>query len=216
MDYPTPVQKHGFLWEHELICNVYGAMKEELQSLNYIGKADLPSKFNRLDNCDLSIKVSGRLNSVCMADCLRIYDAVDGQLHMTVIHYKQNGMKKTIINIIEIDLTSSREILFGTITRSQIEELDKAIKSIPQKRKPTPDEHKQLYSMRDKLQSQSKSIHFDIKCNSTQSRLQCSFNKFQTFIKENSERIVAQSSTNEFRNGKISLEIISPCRVFNK
>lgn len=45
-------------------------------------------------------------------------------------------------------------------------------------------------------------------------RLQCSFNRFQNFLKENPTRIVAQSTTNEFRGGAIAAEISSSRRVF--
>jgi 4-hydroxybenzoate polyprenyltransferase len=57
-------------------------------------------------------------------------------------------------------------------------------------------------------------IYFNIKCNSTQSRLQCSFNRFQEFIEKNPEKIVAKSNTNEFRGGSISPSIISSRRNF--
>jgi hypothetical protein len=45
--------------------------------------------------------------------------------------------------------------------------------------------HKMMYELRDKLQSKSKYIKLNIKCNSTQ---QCSFNKFNTFLKEEKKR----------------------------
>jgi len=214
------VQAHGFSWEKELISEVYGATKEELKNIKYTSKMDLPSALNRLDNCDVSIKTSCSPNSVCMADCLRVFDAVSsGQpIHLTVIQYIQNDSTNTkkIVSIIEIDLTDSKELLFGSLTRSQIEELDKSVKSVPQKRKPTEEEHAQMYSIRNELQKLSGAIHLDIKCNSTQSRLQCSFNHFQSFIEKNALKVIARSNNNEFRGGVISPEIKSSRRVFKK
>ena len=214
------VQAHGFSWEKETITNIYHATNEELKEIKYTGKTDLPAKFNRLDNCDISVKTTGSKNAVCMGDCLRVFDAMGSgkPIHMVVIHYIQDDTtnQKKVTNIIEIDLTNSRDLLFGTLTRSQIEDLDKAVKSVPQKRKPTEEEYKKMYSIRDSMQELSGAIHLDIKCNSTQSRLQCSFNHFQQFIEKNPSKIIAKSDTNEFRGGSISSHIASSRRVFKK
>jgi len=214
------VQAHGFSWEKETITNIYHATNEELKEIKYTGKTDLPAKFNRLDNCDISVKTTGSKNAVCMGDCLRVFDAMGSgkPIHMVVIHYIQDDTtnQKKVANIIEIDLTNSRDLLFGTLTRSQIEDLDKAVKSVPQKRKPTEEEYKKMYSIRDSMQELSGAIHLDIKCDSTQSRLQCSFNHFQQFIEKNPSKIIAKSDTNEFRGGSISSHIASSRRVFKK
>ena len=149
-----------------------------------------------------------------MADCLRVYDMVSGpNIHMVVLHYNQVKDIKMVTNIIEIDLTNSRELLFGTLTRSQIETLDAAVNSVPNNRSPTPEEYKYMYDIKKKLQQLSGAIRLDIKCNSQQSRLQCSFNKFQLFI-QNNPKIIASTNTNEFRGGSITKEIQSLCRKF--
>ena len=71
------VQAHGFSWENEIIEKVYGATQQERKAdMKYTSKMDLPSRLNHLDNCDISVKTSCNLNMVCMADCLRIFDAV--------------------------------------------------------------------------------------------------------------------------------------------
>ena len=214
------VQSHGFSWERELICNVFGVTIEDYKQIKYTSKMDLPANLNRLDGCDVSIKTSCNLNTVCMADCLRVFDAVTSgnSFHMVVVHYNQDDTNNTknIIAITEIDLTASSDVLFGSLTRCQIEELDKLIKSIPQKRKPTQEEHKKMYILRDSLQMMSGAIHLDIKCNSSQSRLQCSFNKFQEFIEKNPNKLIAKSNNNEFRGGAISASITSSRRVLRK
>lgn len=214
------VQSHGFTWEKEIMINVYGLTPKEMKKIKYNCKEDLPRLFNRLDDCSVYVKTSGNKNRVCMGDCLRIYDAVNSGdiIHMVVIHYKQNDELETkkIESIVEFDLTNSGDILFGSLDRSQIEELDKMIKSVPQKKKPTQKEYYDMYSLRDVLQIHSGAIHLDIKCNSTQSRLQCSFNCFQEFIEKNEDRVIEKSYTNEFRGGSITSEIISSRRVFTK
>lgn len=215
----TEVQSHGFSWEKEIL-RIFGATEDELKQIGYTSKMDLPDYLNRLDHCDVSIKTSCSLNAVCMADCLRVYDSVSSgnPIHMVVVHYKQDDTTNTkkIVSIVEVDLTDSRDLLFGTLTRDQIKELDDAVKSVPQKRKPTEEEYTKMYSIRDSLQPFSGAIHLDIKCNSTQSRLQCSFNRFQLFIEKNTTRVVAKSNTNEFRGGTITAEIASSRREFNK
>lgn len=85
---------------------------------------------------------------------------------------------------------------------------------MPQKRKPTTDEYNRMYTLRNTLQELSGAIHLDIKCNSTQSRLQCSFNRFQQFIKDNPSKVAAVSNTNELHGVAIIGEITSSRRAF--
>jgi hypothetical protein len=216
----TEVQAHGLTWEKEILCNIYGISNETLKEIKYTSKMDLPANMNYLDNCDVSIKSTCSQNTVCMADCLRVFDTVSSgkPIHMIVVHYVQNDTTNTkkIISIIEVDLTNSCNLLFGTLTRSQIEELDKTVKSVPQRRKPTEEEYKNMYTLRDSLLKFSGAIYLNIKCDSSQSRLQCSFNRFQQFLEENPLRIIARSNTNEFRCGVISSEITSSRRIFKK
>lgn len=214
------VQTHGFRWERNLIQEVYGASEAELKSIKYTNKIDLPAALNHLDHVNLSIKTSCSANTVCMADCLRIYDAVNQEepLHMTVVHYKQDDTTNTkkLVSIVEVDLTKSKDLLFGSLSREDVERLDKLVKSIPQKRKPTPEEHAALYALQAELQKKSGAIYMNIKCDSKQSRLQCSFNKFQEFLTTNKDRIVAQSTSGEFRGKKVIEEVASGRRQFRQ
>lgn len=212
------VQKHGFSWEKDLLRNVYGAQDHELQAIKYTNKMDLPAALNHLDGVDVSIKTSCSANTVCMADCLRIFDAVSSgtPLHMTVVHYKQDGETKRLTSIVEVNLTGSKDLLFGSLTRADVERLDTLVKSVPQKRSPTPEEHTALYALQGELQAKSGAIYLNIKCNSQQSRLQCSFNKFQEFLTKNNERIVAQTTTAEFRGKPVIEQVASAKRSFNK
>jgi hypothetical protein len=215
---PTEVQAHGFSWEKDLMRMIYHMTEEEIKSIPYTSKVDIPAAFNRLDHCDVSIKASCNPHMICMADGLRFCDSVRSgtPIHMIVVHYCQLGDIKKIVTITEVDLTDSCEALFGSLTRADIETLDRAVKAVPQKKKPTEEERKTMYDIRDSLQKQSGAIHLDIKCNSTQSRLQCSFNRFQQFLESHPTRIVAKSNTHEFRGGALSPEIVSSRRVFKK
>ena len=212
------VQSHGFSWEKDLLRNVYGAQDHELKAIKYTNKMDLPAVLNHLDSVDVSIKTSCSANTVCMADCLRIYDAVSSgtPLHMTVVQYTQEDTTKRLVSIVEVNLTSSKDLLFGTLSRDDIVRLDKLVKSVPQKRSPTPEEHAALYKLQGELQAKSGAIYLNIKCNSQQSRLQCSFNKFQAFLAAHPDRIIAQSTTAEFRGKPILSEVPSAKRQFKK
>jgi len=210
------VQAHGFSWEKEILA-IYGATPEEMKQIEYTNRMDLPAQLNRINQRDLSIKTTGTPNSVCMADCLRVFDELDKGFNLVVVQYKQVGLIKQVENIIEIDLSGSRQILFGDILRNELEILDSAVKSVPSNRKPTPEEYEHMYSIRDQLQKKSGALRLDIKCNSTQSRLQCSFNKFQTFLTNNSTKIITKSDptqSNKFYNGFITQQIQSSPRKF--
>lgn len=213
------VQKHGFTWEGDMIRNVYKCTSPT----PYTGAIDLPAHLNNLDACRVSIKTTGSPNAVCMGDCLRVYDSVSGDvpIHATVMTYVQNDETKTkkIKSIEEVDITNSRTLLFGNISRAQIEELDQLIKKVPQKRSPTPEEHKAMYALRDSLHvlaGKDAAIHLDIKCNSQQSRLQCSFNQWLSFVANNPDRVVAVGDASSFRGGSICAEISSARRTFKK
>lgn len=214
------VQKHGFTWEGEMIRNVYKCS----ESISYTGAIDLPAHLNLLESCSVSIKTTGSPNAVCMGDCLRVYDSVGGDaapIHATVITYVQNDETKTkkIKSILEVDITNSRTLLFGNLSRARIEELDQLIKKVPQKRSPTPEEHAAMYALRDALHALSgndAAIHLDIKCNSQQSRLQCSFNRWLAFVANNPDRVIAVGDASSFRGGSICAEISSARRTFKK
>ena len=214
------VQKHGFTWEKEIIRNVLNVSDDDLKKINYTSKMDLPSVLNKLDGCDISIKTTGCPNTVCMGDCLRIYDSVSSEkpLHLIVVTYKQDDVKNTkkVTEIVEVNITGLKDILFGVTKREDIEELDKAVKKVPQKRRPTPEEHAAMYSIQKNLKYNSGEIYFNIKCDSKQSRLQCSFNSFREFIERNPDKIIARSNTNVFRGGVISMELESGRRKLKK
>jgi hypothetical protein len=158
-----------------------------------------------------------------MGDCLRVYDSVSGDvpIHATVMTYVQNDETKTkkIKSIVEMNITNSRTLLFGDLPRAPIEELVQLIKNVPQNRSPTPEEHKAMYALRDSLHvlaGKDAAIHLDIKCNSQQSRLQCSFNQWLSFVANNPDRVVAVGDASSFRGGSICAEISSVRRTFKK
>ncbi len=180
------VQSHGFRWEQEVLKNIYNITSK----IKYTNEMDLPGELN--NGVNLSIKTTGSYNTVCMADCLRFFDSLQNEkLHLMVILYKQELDKKVIERVVQLDLTNSIKLLFEDVSRKELEELVKKVKEVPSNRKPTDKEHKEMYKIRDNLQARLKYIKLNIKCNSTQSRVQCSFNKFKKFLEENNALIVS-------------------------
>jgi hypothetical protein len=211
------VQAHGFSWEKNLLA-LYGATADEIKAISYCSKVDLPAAYNRITNCDLSIKTSCSKNAIGMGDCLRVYDAIAAgtPLHLTTVFYRQDDAAKSKIltEVLEVDLTNSLSVLFGTLTRDQLLTLDQRVKAVPQKRKPTPEEYTSMYTLRNELQSLSGALHLDIKCNSQQSRLQCSFNRFQTFLEANPTRIITRSTTPILHGKEVLASVAGGRRVF--
>ena len=214
------VQKHGFTWEDDFIRNVFHVSDDVRKQIEYTAKMDLPATLNKLDGCDVSIKTTGSPNTVCMGDCMRVYDSVcSGKpLHLLVVTYKQDDVKNTkkLMEIVQVDITGLKDELYGSIKREDIEELVKVVKNVPQNRKPTPEEHEAMYSIQKKLIDKKGEIYFNIKCDSKQSRLQCSFNSFREFIERNPDKVIARSNTNEFRGGVVSMELESGRRKLKK
>jgi hypothetical protein len=214
----APVQSHGFSWEKELLTNVYKAQPQELARIGYTAAKDLPSHLNHLDGVDLSIKTTGSA-VVCMGDALRVYDSVTAPtpLNMCVVSYKQEGDNKHVKKITEVSLAGAKDLLFGSVTREEVAELDRQIKAVPKGRSPTKEEKVSYQSYQRQLQAKGGAIIFNPKLDSkSQRRLQCSFGRFEGFVAAHPERLVATSTTNKFRGGEITQSIQSARRVFHK
>jgi hypothetical protein len=217
-------QGHGKSWEKDLGMNVYKAKQEELDSISYTAPIDVPHEFNRLDGIDVSIKVSGK-DTIDMADVLRVFDEVsrDKKIHMTVIKWTQNSpTTKMLTNITEVDLTNSRNILFGTVTREQLVELVELSKSVGKVRPDVTAEQRAskiaaAYKMRDELHRITGIMHFHLMFyTNNPSRVQGQFTEFSKFVENNPTRVIAESKTGEFRGGRIAEEIPSSKRIRHK
>lgn len=209
------VQKHGLIWEREL-CLLYGMTAAEYEATGYTAKMDLCAEHNRVTGVDTSIKAAAaKRNTVDMANPIRVFDAVTSgkPYHMIVVLFEQRGTEKHVKRIVELNLTGAKEELFGSITREQLVELDAAVKKVPQKRKPTPEEHSAIYTIRNALLAAGGDLLITIKCDSTQSRIQSSLNGFSKFLANHPERVVAQSDSPLWRGGAVTESIVSGRRV---
>ena len=216
------VQAHGFLWERQLLTRVYGVTAEEMATITYTHHIDCPAAFNHTTHANVSIKTTGS-NTICMGDALTIFDKVatkskeGAPLHLTVVRYKQaTPTTKQVKEIIVVNLTDSLELLFGTALRADVEALDRLVKAVPQKRSPTPEEHTAIYALQKSLKAKLKGIYLNVKCDSKQSRLQCSINKWAAFIAANPDRVIVKSAGPSLYGGTIDEIIESAPRKLKK
>ena len=210
-------QAHGKSWEKDIALNVF---KVTEAPSSHTARHDIPGQLNRLDSgVNVSIKTTGS-DTICMGDVCRVYENVgNGEpIHMVVIMYSQiNDTTKKRERIIEIDLTNSRELLFGTAIIDEINELVAYVKSIP-KNVHVSAEHRDTYirMANDISTRHGGCISYNPKVDSkAQRRVQCSISNFSNFVKEHPERIIAESQTGEFRGGSIMDEIVSTSRKRN-
>ena len=212
------VQKHGFIIERSILTNCFEIPDSELNSINYTAKHDLPVNLNKL-GFNISCKSSVSLNSVCMGDPINVYDSVNNKydpIHMICVFYEQHGETKKIIKTVEVNLTDTKELLFGSLTKDDLIKLKNIIKKVPIKSKPTYEEYKNMYDLRNELHGKCGILRLDIKCNSQNSRLQCSFNKFKDFIQNHPDKIIENNDSNVLRGKHFISELNSGVRIFNK
>jgi len=228
----TEVQAHGKTWEKEIAMNVFKATEHELKQVHYTATHDIPAAINHLEpDTSISVKVSCSENSIGMGDALRVFDTVSSghKIHAVVLLYKQDcaALTKTMTRILEVDLTGSVRELFGSITRKDLQDLNELIHAVPQalrkrivvdgKKIPQESVQRSAYLAKQvELLEKTGAIFLNPKVDETNSRLQCSFNKFQKFLTDYPERLKAQTSTENFRGGTITKVIDSSPRKFTK
>jgi hypothetical protein len=205
-------QAHGFIWEKSVLEGVYGIFNTQ-QGGSYTRKHDVPANENMIDHVNVSIKTAGG-KSVDMGDARRVFDAAENEpITLLVLQYKQEGAEKVLKNVLEVDLTSSTEELFGEVTLAEISELHEYIRNIPPGTASLRirEEYKERAR---KLNLKSGALQFRPKVDSkNQRRLQCSFPDIGAFCERWPERIKSQNSDGIFKEAQIPLRILSAVRA---
>ena len=206
-------QAHGFILQDLLFTEIYGVTKDELSTIPYTAKLDLPGEFNRLEpGMAISCKATCNANKVDMADCLRVYDGInsdDSYRTLVAIYIQDDAKSKRITDLIEVNLQGAADALFGSVTRAEIVELDAAIKAVPRGRAPTTDEKTTIYAIRDNLHTKMGALQLAPKMDSKgQRRLQCSFNHFQQFLTTYDHRVIARGPPSAFRGHALTTDTI--------
>ena len=208
------VQKHGKVIEKDIL-KTYNVPVEILCKISYTSTHDLPSEYNERNGKNVSIKTTGK-NSICCGDAERFYDSTnDHNMEMVIVQYTQEGQYKIFKMIIVIDLNKCKSHLFkDSLRREEITELANAIKKIPQKRKPTLEEKNYYEQIKRNLSPKLGHLTLNPKCNSQQSRLQCSIRNIQTLLKDCPECLLYQNYKPYYNGKKLIERIYSPPRTF--
>jgi hypothetical protein len=186
-------QEFGFHIENLVRTLVHGAPTKK----NDVSIHDISKEENTLDNTETqSIKTTGGNNIDC-GDVLRLFDYNYKEKHtMIVFCYKQESSKRVINRILELNMNEEfKKVLFGSVTREQIEELDKYIKGIPKNGRTK--EHSDTYKkMAKQLKEKSNGwISYAPKVDSkSQRRLQCSIRDLNNFLEKNTSLVLSNTT----------------------
>lgn len=198
-------QHHGFAWENDIKTKVFLLDP----SIDYTATHDIPKEQNRFDhNENVSLKTTGR-TTVDLGDAQRVFSYLATEIHtMFVVKYAQQDDTHKVLNgIYEMDL-SQRDILWGSITATDIQELNALIRSVPVGQRTPP----AVIAKKKEMNARSGVIKFNPKIDSkNQRRLQCSIPKFAECLP-----ILKSSTTDPVLRGiPISSSIVSGRRVRN-
>lgn len=210
----TQSQSHGLYWDSQIREKCFGLKPCKNDTKKY----DICCEDNNFNNNEnISIKTSGGNNIDC-GDILRFYDGnFDKKYTIILLRYKQNGNKKTLYEILEIDYNIKfRDLLFGDIPKKMLEGYVNYIKSIPHGN--VSEEIKKKYKdCKNKMQKEfNMKINISPKVDSHgQRRVQCSITKIDKLFETYPEFIISITKEPIIRGYTISHEIESAPRVRN-
>jgi len=213
----TQSQSHGLVWDSEIREKVFGLP----QCINDTKKYDVDCSDNKYcPDENVSIKTTCSANIDC-GDIIRFYNndfTENKYTNIIIIVYEQHVNTKQIKEIIEFKYNADiRNFLFGTITKEEIEEYNKHIKSIP--KGPVSQEIKTTYiQMKQELQARHNMfINISPKVDSkSQRRVQCSIPKMHELFARFPSHILSRSDKALVKNVAISAMITSTKRIRNK
>lgn len=200
-------QKHGFTFENEVL-KAYGLNPT---TLSYTRAHDIPAELNSKESQNVSIKTAGG-KSVDMGDILRIFQetAPAGEsILLTVLFYKQDGDKKKLKEIYQVDLTGMQPLLFGTTDKEELQAYVASVKAIPHG-EVSADQRAAYKSGGAALNSKMGFLQVRPKVDSkNQRRVQCSFPDFHAFCTAHPDRIKSKITDGILHGHQLPLEIES-------
>ena len=213
----TQSQSHGLIWDSEIREKVFKLPK----CINDTKKYDIDCSDNiYCPDENVSIKTTCSANIDC-GDIQRFYNndfTENKYTNIIIIIYKQDANIKKIIEIIEFKYNEEiRNFLFGTITKEEIEEYNKYIKSIPRGRV-SPEIKTNYIKMKQELQSRHNMfINISPKVDSkSQRRVQCSIPKIYELFARFPSHVISRTDKATVKNVEISSMISSTKRIRNK
>jgi hypothetical protein len=201
-------QQHGFLFEDDIKTKVFN----NPPPAPYTAPHDVDRSHNPFNsNEHISLKATGR-PTVDMADALRVFGYEDGIDHTCiVVQYEQREGEKVLTHVYELDLMQ-RELLYGRVTKQDIEELNDLVRSMPRGQR-DPEIDRAITAKKKELNAKSGAMRFNPKIDGDkQRRLQCSIPKFATY-----PSLVKSVTTDPIVRGvRIVASIVSGRRVRNR
>lgn len=168
-------QLHGFTWENEVKQKVFAIDT----TADYTATHDIPKEMNPFNSEEnISIKTTGS-STICMGDPLRIWDYSDAEVNTgIVLRYCQEGGVKRLERTHEITL-NNRALLWGSLTREDIAELDALVRSMPRGSRDAAIDAA-ISEKKKELNAKSGVVRFNPKIDSkVQRRLQCSIPNYE-------------------------------------
>lgn len=202
-------QQHGNIWEDAIKKQVY----QITEKIPYTAKFDIPKEYNKHNPTEnVSIKTT-QLKSVDMGDALRMVQNTE-PTSLLVIRYKQLEEKKRLNELVHCQMPP-REILFGSVTMEEVEQLNKMIKAVP-KGKPEETLLQEIHAYKDTLNKKSGYAFFRPKLDSqSQRRLQCSITDLEGLLQKNPGLLRERNSEGTLYGVSIPLELESSRRKRN-
>jgi len=154
---------------------------------------DITAAENSFDHEETQSIKTCKGNSIDCGDVLRLFDYDHSKKHvMLIFQYEQTDTGRCIKRSVILKMNDEfHRILFGTATRSQIEELVNYVKGVPKHSRTA--EHQTTYKkMAGDLNKLSGGwISYAPKCDSTtQRRVQCSIRNLNVFLKKYNKLLV--------------------------
>ena len=163
---------------------------------------DITAAENSFDHEETQSIKTCKGNSIDCGDVLRLFDYDHSKKHvMLVFQYEQTATGRCIKRSVILKMNDEfHRVLFGTATRSQIEELVTYVKGIPKHGRTA--EHQATYKKMagDLTKSSGGWISYAPKCDSTtQRRVQCSIRRLDAFLKDYPQLVESDTKGCEVR-----------------
>lgn len=203
-------QQHGFIIERHILRDVFKVPEDA--RIAYTSKDDLPCEFNSLNPGEaISIKTT-TTNAVDMGNPFSIF-LCERPTTLIVVRVRQDSpTTKAIQTITEIDLLKAKPLLFGALTKKDLDDLNTLTKAIPAGT-PTPGPKAAAHAKKKEINSRSGAITFRVKVDSkTQRRIQCAFSNFPAFCAKHPEVVLSHSATPILRGCALPATIPSTVR----
>jgi hypothetical protein len=208
----TQSQGHGFAIEDDLRQKVWNLEKCH----NNTDAFDIHKDRNRWNpNEHVSIKTM-KGYTCCFGDVRRFYDRCDASERITllIVRYTQDSGEKRIREIVEMDYSEElKRLLFGTITRQELEEYVALICAIPSGHVSNIVRKEYLIKKKELQETHQMRIQLSPKVDSKgQRRVQCAIPHLDTFWEEFPQCILAKT-TDQVRGIPITTTYASPPRI---